>query len=117
MNENPSNSELVERMIQACKNIIFATSGIHSPKDVAKDVFAIDNMETCMAIILESYDAINQVGKAQLGQIDWDEIKIYMQALNRQKKNEYDYKLLYRLCKIEILTLQNKLEAEFSTIK
>ena len=116
MTDTPTNPELVERMIQACKNIIFATSRLHSPEDVAKDDFAIENMETCMVIILESYDELNQVSKGQLGKIDWEEPKVFAQALRKREKDEKDFKLLYRLCKDYIPTLQNKLSSEINNI-
>ncbi|MCR5454401.1 MAG: hypothetical protein K6F33_05385 [Bacteroidales bacterium] len=109
--------ELVERMIQACKNIIFATSGVNSPEDVAKDEFAIENMENCMSIILESYEILdNEMAKDYLASIEWAEKSTYKQALSKQEKNDDDFKQLYRLCKDAIPTLQQKLETVLNNL-
>lgn len=116
MTDNPTNIELVERMIQACKNIIFATSGLNSPNDVAKDVFAIENMETCLTIILESYTSLTQEGKEQLKNISWNAIEDFKKALCKQEKSDNEYRQLYRSCKDDIPTLQKKLESELSTM-
>lgn len=116
MTDNPTNIELVERMIQACKNIIFATSGINSHEDVAKDVFAIENMETCLTIILESHVALSADNKQKLSTFYWDEIENFKKALSNTDKTTYDYKQLYRSCKEYIPKLLQKLESQIDNI-
>ena len=75
MNDNPNSKEVVTRMLQACKNIIFATSNLNSPEDIAKDTYALENTEICLSIILEAYESLDKEEQDKLSVVSWTEIK------------------------------------------
>ena len=111
MNDNPSSKEIVSRMLQACKNVIFATSNLNSPEDIVKDTYALDNTEICLSIILEAYEALDKDEQDKLSVISWDEIRTSIQQLHKPQKTSSDYCKALHSYKNDLPKLKEKLEA------
>lgn len=114
MNDNPSSKEIVSRMLQACKNIIFATSNLNSPKDIEKDTYALENTEICLSIIRDTYKSLDAEEKDKLSAINWDEIDTIVDQLQVQHKTDADYCKALHSYKTDLPRLKEKLEARLA---
>ena len=110
MNDNPNSKEVVTRMLQACKNIIFATSNLNSPEAIVKDTYALENTEICLSIILEAYESLDEEEQGKLAVISWEEIRTIIQQLQKQHKTDADYCKALHAYKNDLPKLKEKLE-------
>ena len=114
MNDNPNSKEVVTRMLQACKNVIFATSNLNSPEDIAKDTYALENTEICLSIILEAYESLDKEEQDKLSVVSWKEIRTIIQQLHKQEKTSQDYCKALHSYKNDLPKLKEKLEARLA---
>ncbi len=114
MNDNPTSTELVSRMLQSCKNIIFSTSNLNSPEDITKDTYALENTDICLSIILETRNSLLMDVRAQLVDIDWDKIQLIIQTIRKQHKTDEDYCKGLHAYKNDLPMLKAKLEAHLA---
>lgn len=114
MNDNPSSKEIVSRMLQACKNIIFATSNLNSPKDIEKDTYALENTEICLSIIRDAYKSLDAEEQEKLSAINWDEIDTIVDQLQVQHKTDADYCKALHSYETDLPRLKEKLEARLA---
>ena len=114
MNDNPSSKEIVSRMLQACKNIIFATSNLNSPKDIEKDTYALENTEICLSIIRDAYKSLDAEEQEKLSVVNWDEIDTIVDQLQVQHKTNADYCKALHSYKTDLPRLKEKLEARLA---
>ena len=114
MHDNPSSIEIVSRMLQACKNIIFATSNLNSPKDIEKATYALENTEICLSIIRDAYKSLGADEQGKLSAINWDEIDTIIEQLQMQHKTDADYCKALHSYKTDLPRLKEKLEARLA---
>ena len=114
MNDNPSSKEIVSRMLQACKNIIFATSNLNSPNDIERDTYALENTEICLSIIRDAYKSLDAEEQDKLSVINWGEIDTIVEQLQVQHKTDTDYCKALHAYKTDLPRLKEKLEARLA---
>ncbi len=98
-------------MLQACKNIIFVTSGLTSPEDFENDAIAMENIDLCLSIILEQHVSSRIEGAILPPKIAWNDIEGFKSIIDKKEKTDNDYALIFYSCKNLIPKLKGKLEA------
>ena len=117
MNDNPNSKEVVTRMLQACKNIIFATSNLNSPEDIAKDTYALENTEICLSIIRDAYKSLDDEEQKKLSVVNWEEIDTIVDQLHEQHRTDADYCKALHSYKTDLPRLKEKLEARLAQMR
>ncbi|MBO7438934.1 MAG: hypothetical protein J6T96_04200 [Bacteroidales bacterium] len=117
MSDTPNTIELISRMLQACKNIIYATSNLNAPEDIAKDTFALENTDICLSIIIETYNSLDEDEKIRLSVIRWDKIRATLNLLHKQHKTDEDYCTGLYAYKNDLPYLQKKLESRLAEMR
>lgn len=110
MTDNPTYKEIVAKMLQACKNIIYATSNLNAPEDIEKDTYALENTDICLSIILDAKNSIPEDELGALNVIDWTKIEHIIQLLHKQNKTDEDYNQGIYSYKNDLPKLREKLE-------
>lgn len=107
---NPKNKiNMILQMMQACKNIMSATSGVLTPEDFDKQDFVMENVEMCLTIILETYGELSRNEDDKLEFIHCEDLSKYAGILKLNKSQIDKAQLLYT-CKNEIPCLKEKIE-------
>ena len=117
MNDTPNSTEVITRMLQACKNIIFATSNLNSPKDIEKDTYALENTEICLSIIRDAYKSLDDEEQKKLSVVNWEEIDIIVDQLHEQHRTDADYCKALHSYKTDLPRLKEKLEARLAQMR
>jgi len=117
MTETPSNKEIVAKMLQACKNIIYATSNLNAPEDIEKDTYALENTDICLSIILDAKKSLPKEELDALNVIDWNKIEHIIQLLHKQHKTDEDYCHGIYSYKNDLPKLKEKLEARLAQMR
>lgn len=110
MTDNPTYKEIVAKMLQACKNIIYATSNLNAPEDIEKDTYALENTDICLSIILDAKNSLPKEDADALNVIDWKKIEHIIQLLHKQHKTDEDYCQGIYAYKNDLPKLKEKLE-------
>lgn len=107
---------LLAPMAQSCKNIIAVTVSIANADDFANQDTIVDNIYMNLVIISENYAKTDDYIKQAFAEINWSEIKSYIDKVTPDYK-QADFRDLFYVSKSLTPRLKNKIDELLSKIE